>query len=109
MESGEMGFEIPIEKINEGYIRVSSTSDEEEEVVIQGIFRGLLLDSGRFEMQDDFGRKISGFIGEDIHEEELVGYDKKYLNNQCEIHLKKHKTTFRTGKEKIEYELLEIR
>lgn len=109
MESGELGFEIPLEKINEGYIRVSSTIDEEEEIIVNGIFRGLLLDSGRFEIQDETGRKISGFIGEDINEEELIEYDKNYLNNQCEIHLKIHKTTFGTGKEKVEYELLEIK
>ncbi len=109
MECGELGFEIPLEKINEGYIRVSSTIVEEEEIIINGIFRGLLLDSGRFEIQDETGMKISGFIGEDINEEELIEYHRKYLNNQCKIYLKKRRTTFGTGKEKFEYELLEIR
>lgn len=109
MESGELGFEIPLEKINEGYVRVSSTIDEEEEMIINGIFRGLLLDSGRFEIQDETGKKISGFIGQDINEDDLIEYDKNFLNRQCEIHLKVHRTTYGTGKKKIDYELLEIR
>lgn len=109
MESGELGIELSKEKIVEAYQRVSSTVDEENQIIINGIFRGLLLDSGKFEIQDEEGKKISGFISEELGEEQLIEYDKTFLNNNCIIHLKIQKTKFKTGNEKIDYELLEIK
>lgn len=108
MESGELGVEIPNEKIADAYNRVSLAVNEEEEEILNGIFRGLLLDSGKFEMQDENGYKISGFISEDIDEEQLIDYNNIFLNTKCKIHLKIHKTKFRTGNQKTGYELLEI-
>lgn len=109
MESGELGIELPKEKIVEAYQRVSATIDEETELIIKGIFRGLLLDSGKFEIQDEEGKRISGFISQEIEEDQLVEYDKTFLNSNCIIHLRVHKTKFKTGNEKTGYELLEIR
>jgi hypothetical protein len=109
MESGEFGIELPKEKIAEAYHRVSAAIDEESELIINGIFRGLLLDSGKFEIQDEEGKRISGFISQDIEEEQLIEYDKTFLNSNCIIHLRVHKTKFKTGNEKTDYELLEIR
>lgn len=108
MESGELRIEIPNEKIVEAYNRVSSVINEEEEKIINGVFRGLLLDSGKFEIQDENGYKISGFISEDLEEEQLVEYNNTFLNAMCKIHLKIHKTKFRTGNQKTGYELVEI-
>jgi hypothetical protein len=109
MESGELGIELPKEKIVEAFQRVSATIDEETEFIINGTFRGLLLDSGKFEIQDEEGKRISGFISEEIEEDQLVEYDKTFLNSNCIIHLRVHKTKFKTGNEKTDYELLEIR
>lgn len=108
MECGELGIEIPEEKVVEAYTRVSETIDEQNEEFVSGIFRGILLDSGKFEMQDNEGNKISGFISQELSEEELVNYDKEYLNKQCKFHVQIHRTTFKTGKERIDYELLGI-
>lgn len=109
MESGEFAIELTIEKIVEAYQRVASTIDEENEVFIKGVFRGLLLDSGKFEIQDEEGKKISGFLSEDISEEQLIDYDKTFLNQTCVIHFRIHKTKFKTGNVKIDYELLELK
>jgi regulator of replication initiation timing len=109
MESGELGIELPKEKIVEAFQRVSATIDEETELKIKGTFRGLLLDSGKFEIQDEEGKRISGFISEEIEEDQLVEYDKTFLNSNCIIYLRVHKTKFKTGNEKTDYELLEIR
>lgn len=109
MESGESGFELTKEEIFEAYNRVASTKDLEGELIVPGIFRGILLDSEKFEIQEEDGNKISGFISEDLDEEQLIEYDKTFLNNRCEIHLKIHKTKFRTGTHTKSYELLEIR
>lgn len=109
MESGEIGLELSKEKIQEAFTRVSSTIDEESQLVINGIFRGMLLDSGKFEILDEDGKIITGFISDEISEEELIEYDKMFLNQTCMIHLNIHKTHFKTGTEKTDYELLGIR
>ena len=108
MVSGELGIELTNEKVSEAYNRVAATDDEEEEIFIEGVFRGLLLDSGRFEIQDVNGKKISGFISDELSEEELINIDKYFLNENCVIHLKLHRTKFITGREKVDFELIEI-
>jgi hypothetical protein len=108
METGEMGVELSEEGIAQAYIRVTSTVDEEQEEFIGAVLRGILLDSARFEIQTNNGLAISGFISEDITEEELIKYDQTYLNKSCVVHLRLHKTSFKTGNEQVYYELLEI-
>lgn len=108
METGEIGVEISEAKIEEAYSRVAATEDEEDEKFISGTLRGFLLDSGRFEIQDSSGETITGFISEDLSEEKIIAYDQLYLNKTCRIHLQIHKTKFKTGNEKTDYELLEI-
>ncbi|WP_234567616.1 hypothetical protein [Rhodohalobacter sp. 614A] len=108
IECHDLGLEIKEPKVAEAYQRVTKTSDESEDVFLTGILRGILLDSGKFEIQTISGKKRSGFINPDLDEETLIEYDRKFLNETCELHLQKHRTKFVTGKEKINYELLEI-
>jgi hypothetical protein len=108
IESGEVGVVITEEKVEQAYNRVASTIAEDEEEIIEVIFRGILLDSGKFEVQTLKGETISGSINENIGEEMLIEYDKRYLNQGCRVHILKHKTNFKTGVVKTEYELLEI-
>jgi hypothetical protein len=108
METGSFGVNISEQEIRDGYERVNSTDNEEDEIFVNGILRGFLLDSGKFEIITEEGNRITGIIYPEIPEEQLIEYDKKYLNKQCRIHLLVHKTTFITGREKISYELVEI-
>ncbi len=108
MESNELGIELPEDKIQLAYDRVASINSEETEEFIDCVFRGMLLDSCRYEAQIIDGKRISGFINELLSEEELIDYNRKFLNQECTIHIKKNKVKFATGREKIEYELLEI-
>jgi hypothetical protein len=72
------------------------------------VFRGALLDSGRFEIQDEEGKKYSGFISSEINEDTLVNYDQNLLNETCKFHLIESNITFSTGKVKTSYELIEV-
>lgn len=108
MECGELGIELSTKDVADAYLRVSEVVNNEEDEFINGIFRGLLLDSAKFEFQDEQGRKHLGNIGQNLSEDELIGYDKMFLNQQCKIHVKKNRIKFKTGNEKVVYELLEI-
>ena len=108
VETGSFGVNISEKEIKEGYERVNATDNQEDEIFVNGILRGFLLDSGKFEILTEQGEPITGIIYPEIPEEQLIEYDKKYLNKKCRIHLLTHKTTFITGREKISYELVEI-
>ncbi|MFZ0596428.1 MAG: hypothetical protein WAM46_05555, partial [Flavobacterium sp.] len=108
IESGSYGVSISEEQIHEGFKRVDLTVNEEEEVFIKGILRGFLLDSGKFEISDEEGNTITGIISPELSEDQIVNYDREYLNKSCTFHLYFYKTTFVSGKEKSSYELLEI-
>lgn len=106
MESGELSIEISDHDVQEAYNRVSATTEEESQIFVDGILRGILLDSGKFEIQDTDGAKISGFISEELGEEELIQFDREFLNKECRIHLRISKIKFKTGNENTDYELL---
>lgn len=108
MESNELGIELSDEEVNIAFNRVANIIPEETEEFITCNFRGILLDSGKYEAQSLEGKKISGYISDTLSEDELIEYDKKYLNQQCIIHFKKNKVKFATGREKTDYELLDI-
>lgn len=107
MESGGVGIEITNEQIKQAYERVASASNEESDLVVKGTLRGLLLDSERFEFQDELGVKFSGSISSEIGEDQLTQY-KGLINEECTVHLLLTVTRFKTGNDKTEYELLEI-
>ncbi|MFA6246257.1 MAG: hypothetical protein WC615_04910 [Mucilaginibacter sp.] len=108
MESGEVGVVFSEEQVEQAYLRVASTVEEDVEQFIAVILRGILLDSGKFETLTLNGEAISGIIAEDLNDETLIAYDKEFLNKECIIHIQIHKTKFKTGAEKTEYELLQI-
>lgn len=107
MHSGDVDVEISSAQIKEAYDRVSSADIEENDFFLTGILRGLLLDSERFEFQDEFGAKLSGNISSEIDEAQLISY-KSLINEVCTVYVRLIKTKFKTGNEKSEYELLEI-
>lgn len=109
MESGELGVNLSKDQIASASQRVSFAIDDDEELIINGIFRGILLDSGKFEIQDQEGREISGFASGLLEEIELINYNSNFLNASCQIHIRVIKTKFKTGLERTEYELLEIK
>lgn len=108
IQSGSYGIDISVEQIQTGFDRVNLTINENDPVFINGILRGFLLDSGKFEISDENGNTITGLISPELSEEQIINYDKEFLNKNCVFHLNFYKTIFTSGKEKLSYELLEI-
>lgn len=108
MESGGEGIKIPEERVKIAFERVEAAEIEEEETFVHGILRGILLDSGKFEIVDDAGKPISGLISGNLDEEEVISFNQEFLNRSCRIHLKIHRKKYKTGNINISYELLGI-
>lgn len=109
MECGEVYTEISRDKVKEAFERVSEYESSDSEVFINGIFRGAILDSWKFEAQSEDGLPISGFINEDVEENSIITFDKEFINKQCVLHIIQRNIKFKTGREKTTYELLEIK
>lgn len=108
METGDFGVQISEEEVRAAFERVDAAESEEDEIFVLGTLRGILLDSGKFEMVDIDGNPISGNVGKELEEEEIIAYDKEFLNQLCRIHLKTLKIIYKTGNEKTSYQLIGI-
>lgn len=109
MESGDKYVELSEDKVKLGYQRVSSAQYQETPIQIAGVFKGILLDSGKFEITDEDGKKYSGYLSEDLSEDEAINYNKEYTNEKCSIMVQENVTTFSSGYRKISYELIQIK
>lgn len=108
MQSGDLQIEVQLEEVRNAYTRLSSTTTIDQEMFINGLFRGVLLDSGKFEVQDTEGKKYHGFISDDLTEDTLIDYDQHLINRTCKFHIIEHNMTFGNGNKKVSYELVDI-
>lgn len=109
MESGSKQIVLNESEVEEAFERVDATETEENEEVIRGTLRGVLLDSGRFEIINNSGVIIPGTISDDLSEDDIFEMDRQFLNKECEIHLLVTTKKFKTGRSKSNYQLLDIK
>jgi len=108
IESGSKYVEISSDNIKLSYARVSETEYKEKNITVKGIFKGILLDSGRFESLDNEGRLIKGIISEDITEDIATQYNKEFTNEECMIEILETVTLFKNERNKTSYELIKV-
>ncbi|MBN8825396.1 MULTISPECIES: hypothetical protein [unclassified Spirosoma] len=108
MESGELFIELSKDKIADAYERVALIIKDESEDFLKGIFKGILLDSKKFEFVLQDGKKIFGSIDDELSEWQLIEYN-KLSNTFCEFHLRTFKIILKSGVEKTKYRLLGIK
>lgn len=109
IESGSTFKEFSRDEIRVGYDRVSSTIRNEETIVLNGVFKGAFIESGKFELIDNEGNTIHGYISEELSEEDIAQYNRDYSNAECNITLEKDITEFNNGKKTISYVLLSLK
>ena len=108
MESGTYGIELSKHKITALFNKLSTIIEQEDDIFIEGFFKGLLLNSKKFEFQDLDGKNISGKISSDLKDDILIKYEKDYINIKCKLHLKMYNFKYKEKIIKIENEMLEI-
>lgn len=108
MESGSNFKEISKDQIKAAYTRISSTMCTQDEIVIKAIYKGALIDTGKFEILPIEGRKLNGDISPNLSQEEIAQFNKEFSNEECEIKMIKYTTIYNNGVKKITFELLGI-
>jgi len=100
IESGAVKCELSPEQVMSGYRRVSETSTEETESRIEGVLRGITLDSGNFDFLPDNGTLITGKIDEQLTESQVSDYIKNFFNQLCRASFQEERIRFQNGRER---------
>ena len=108
IESGGIRCELNPVEVKSGYERVSETITTEIPKTINGVLKGILLESWKFDFVDEAGTTITGRIDENLSEEQVSNYITSYFNKPCKAILKEGKVLFKNGRERISYILSSI-
>lgn len=108
LESGDTRCSLPPEVASDAFERVSGTTTNEAEIEVPGVFRGVLLDSWRFDFNDDAGHKLSGRLDDELTVETVVEWNREYFDRQCVARLLKTTVVFKNGRVRTTYRLLDL-
>jgi hypothetical protein len=109
MESGDFRCEMDPIKASEAFDRVAGTTTEDKTEWIQGRFRGVTLDTWKFNFLNRENFSIAGKIDEDLTEERVVDLNTKFFNTDCEASISKNSVHFKNGQVRVTYTLKDIR
>ena len=109
MESGDFQCVLNPAQASEAYERVSATTTQDERIEEQGVFKGLLLESRRFDFTNDAEKTISGKLDDDLTPEQASEMLHKYLEKPCIASMLKTIVRFKTGHTQTSYRLKDLR
>lgn len=108
MESGMNYKELSTDQLMVGNSRISKTNMIEELKSIRGIFKGVLIDSGKFEFIDEEGKKYQGNTNEELTEDQLVDFNQEFSNCECTLILNEQSIFLPSAEPKTVLELRNI-
>lgn len=108
MESGSRALMLDSTHISQGYdnICLSDIIEKDEQVV--AVFKGALIESGKFEYTDVEGRLVRGHMSEDLSGEQIAALNRRYSGEECRLQLIKRIISYSNGRKKENVELTGI-
>jgi hypothetical protein len=98
LESGDFRCTMNPTEANEAFNRVAGTITRTEEVSIPGVFKGLLLESWKFDFLSEDNLRIGGRIDDNLTEEEVAALNVQFFNKKCVSSLLKTIVLFKNGR-----------
>ena len=108
LESGDFRCTMNPIEANEAFNRVAGTNTNDELVEIPGVFKGVLLESWRFDFVTDENQSVGGKIDENLTEEQVIAMNRQFFNERCLASLLKTTVLFKNGRVRTTYALKEI-
>jgi len=105
LETGDFRCVVTPVQANEAFQRVAGTITNEETVEESGVFKGVLLDSWKFDFLTDSNHSVGGKIDENLTEEQVVALNREFFNERCEATLLKTTVLFKNGRVRTTYQL----
>ena len=103
-----MGVTLDRGKTTIGYNNLCTTETSEREDMIEGVFQGALIESGKFEYTDAEGKTKHGKISEDVEADTIAEMIRQYAGMNCRMHIVRHLSSYANGKKRETIELLSI-
>jgi hypothetical protein len=108
IESGGIRVSLTAEDARVAYNRVSTTQLSEDTVSIQGILRGVMLNSWRFDFTPFTGEPFSGRFSDELSENEVKSFF-AFLDQPCSAAFEESKVVFKNGQLRTRYTLLSLK
>ena len=108
MESGSRALMLDSTHVSQGYdnICLSDIIEKDEQVV--AVFKGALIESGKFEYTDAEGHLVRGHMSEDLSGEQIAALNRRYSGEECRLQLIKRIISYSNGRKKENVELTGI-
>jgi hypothetical protein len=105
LESGDFRCCMNALEAREAFNRVADTMTKDEELVVRGILKGVLLESWRYDFVTDDNLSVGGKIGDNLTQEEAATLSRRYFNERCVAKLVKTTVLFKSGRVRTTYVL----
>lgn len=98
LESGDFRCTMDPIEANEAFNRVAGTITSDELVSIPGVFKGVLLESWKFDFVTEENHRVGGKIDESLTEEQVIALNRSLFNERCVAALLKTTVLFKNGR-----------
>ena len=108
MESGSRALMLDSTHVSQGYdnICLSDIIEKDEQVV--AVFKGALIESGKFEYTDAEGHLVRGHMSEDLSGEQIAALNRRYSGEECCLQIVRRIVSYSSGRKKENVELTGI-
>ena len=98
LESGDFRCTMNPIEANDAFNRVAGTITNDEQVKLPGVFKGVLLESWKFDFVTDENHSVGGKIDENLTEEQVIALNREFFNGRCLASLLKTTVLFKNGR-----------
>ncbi len=109
METGDYRCTIAHDAAEDAYERVAETQTVERSLEKAGVFRGVTLDSWKFDFLTMDDEQFGGKLSEDLSEDEVVAMNRQFFNESCIVDLTETTIIFKNGRARKNYVLKQLR
>ena len=107
--SGRIETTLKKENVAQAYQRVQAAKEDFTTTRLSGLFCGVLTQSGRFEFIPDGQNLMTGWLGDEVSEEQASEWDRQLTGGQCEAEIRVTTVSTQTGKRSCTNELINLR
>ncbi len=105
LETGDLRCSVDPIQANAAFNRVAATTTKDETIKIPGTFRGVTLDTWKFNFVTEENERIDGKIDTNLTEEKVVSLNHEFFNKRCLASLLKTTVHFKNGRDRTTYTL----
>ena len=107
--SGRRQTALKKEQVSEAYQRAISAEEKIETIVRAGVFHGALTQSGKFEFTPRGESLMTGWLGEEVTDQQAKEWDRQLTELQCEAEIRLTTISTKTGLKSSANELVNLK